>query len=35
MANNVKLLDKFFEAENKRDWRSFEGYLHPDVIRWA
>jgi len=32
MANNVKLLDKFFEAENKRDWRSFEGYLHPDVM---
>lgn len=32
MANNVKLLDKFFEAENKRDWPAFEGYLHPDVM---
>ena len=32
MANNVKLLDKFFEAENKRDWPAFEGYLHPEVM---
>ena len=32
MANNVKLLDKFFEAENKRDWAAFEGYLHPEVM---
>ena len=32
MANNVKLLDKFFESENKRDWAAFEGYLHPEVM---
>ncbi len=32
MANNVKLLNKFFEAENKRDWANFETYLHPEVM---
>ena len=32
MANNVKLLDQFFAAENKRDWTAYRGYLHPEVM---
>lgn len=32
MANNVKLLEKFFEAENSRDWGAYEGFLHPQVM---
>jgi len=29
---NAELLTRFFEAENKRDWNSFPGYLHPQVM---
>lgn len=29
---NTQLLTKFFEAENKRDWAAYEGYLHPQVM---
>lgn len=32
MANNAKLLNDFFEAENSRNWPVFEGYLHPEVM---
>lgn len=29
---NQKLLEKFFEAENARDWETYRGCLHPDVM---
>ena len=29
---NTKLLEQFFEAENRRDWAAYRGYLHPEVM---
>lgn len=29
---NSELLNKVFELENKRDWGTLGGYLHPDVM---
>ena len=29
---NEKLLEKFFQAENERDWATFRGCLHPEVM---
>lgn len=29
---NTRLLEKFFDAENNRDWATFKGCLHPDVM---
>ena len=29
---NEKLLEKFFQSENDRDWATFRGCLHPDVM---
>lgn len=29
---NTKLLEKFFAAENSRDWATFRGCLHPQVM---
>lgn len=32
MNNNLKHLQNFFDAENKRDFFTLEGYLHPQVM---
>ena len=29
---NVQLLEKFFEAENTRNWEVYRGFLHPEVM---
>ena len=29
---NEKLLEKFFQAENERDWATFRSCLHPEVM---
>ena len=29
---NEKLLEKFFQAENDRDWATFRSCLHPEVM---
>ncbi len=31
--NNEERLAAFFEAENKRDWKKYRQFLHPDV-KW-